>query len=151
MQKSFFERLGAPPRASCPEGGFTVVESMIAISVLAIAAFSALTTLNRSTLLDENLRERSIALRAAMTRMESIAAYDYQDHIVNLTNYWSQAANSTFTVDGLRPPAAGSQGTVTINNADPQRIVFTVTVSWRTRNGENRSLSLPQTFTEIIH
>src|SRR5207247_2178886 len=79
MQKQFSKRLDASGRASCPEGGFTVVESMIAIGVLAVAAFSALATLNRSTALDETLRERSIALRAAMSKMESIAAYDYAD------------------------------------------------------------------------
>ena len=77
-----FGRRGSHSRAD-RDGGFTVVESMIAISVLAIAAFSALTTLTRSSSLDETLKERSVALRAAMSKMESIAAYDYADNITN--------------------------------------------------------------------
>lgn len=139
-------------RSHAAEGGFTLIETMIAITVLAVAAFSALTTLTGSSKLDETLRERSIALRAAMTKMESIQAYDYADHITNLTSYWSQVANSTFTVEGLRNPAGnGPHGSITFNTADPLRIKVTVTVSWRTRFGEARTVSLPATMTEIVH
>jgi prepilin-type N-terminal cleavage/methylation domain-containing protein len=159
--KSFLKRPAAPEsllslRSSAPrserEGGFTVVESMIAIAVLAIAAFAALTTLTRSSSLDETLKERSLALRAAMSKMESIAAYDYSDDITNLVTYWSQSANKAFVVEGLRAPAGtANHGAITINNADPLRIVFTVTISWLTRDGQARTLSLSETLTEIIH
>jgi hypothetical protein len=124
---------------------------MIAVAVLAVGAFSALSTLTGSSALDEELKERSIALRAAMTRMESIVAYDYDDDIDNLVNYWTQQPNAAFTVEGLGTPGPNvPHGSVAINSADPLRIVVTVTVNWWARGGQAKTLSLQHVMTEVV-
>jgi len=133
------------------EGGFTIVEAMIAIAVLAVAAFSALTTLTSSSALDEDLKGRSVALRAAITQMESVMAYDYSDDIGNLVTFFTQPANSTFNVDGLAAPAAGAQGAIVLDTTDPDRILVTVTVRWSTKTGAARALSLQHVMTEVVN
>jgi prepilin-type N-terminal cleavage/methylation domain-containing protein len=137
------------------EGGMTIIETMIAMVVLSVGALSAISTLTKSTALDDDLKERSIALRAAMSKMESIVAYDYNDQIANLVAYWQLNANKDFTVDGLKPQTAPNGavqpvGSIAFDNTDPQRIVATVTVNWVTRQGLARTLSLPRTVTEVV-
>jgi Tfp pilus assembly protein PilV len=137
-----------PPSA---ESGLTIVEALIAVAVLAVGAFSTLTTLTSSSALDENLKERSLALRAVMSRMESVMAYDYDDDIDNLVNFWTQPANSTFAVEGLAGPAKNVDGgSVAVNTADPERIVVTVRVDWTSRSGEAKSLAIQHVMTEVI-
>jgi Tfp pilus assembly protein PilV len=134
----------------------TILEVMIAMTVIAVGALSAVSTLTRSSALDSDLRERGVALRAAMSKMESVVAYDYNNQITNLVNYWTQAANSTFTVEGLANPVAANgasqpHGAIAFDTTDPQRIRVTVTVNWQTRQGQARSFSLPRTLTEVVH
>jgi Tfp pilus assembly protein PilV len=138
------------PRKS--EAGTSIVEVMIAITVIAVGALTALSTLTGASALDEDIKERSVALRAALSKMESIAAYDYSDQITNLTTHWTTSPNSTFAVEGLAAAGGGAaQGTIAFDTTDALRIRATVTVNWVTRNGAPRALSLPRTFTEVIH
>jgi prepilin-type N-terminal cleavage/methylation domain-containing protein len=133
------------------ESGMTLVEVMLAITVLAVGAFSALSTLTNAMALDEELKERGTAMRAAMTKIESIVAYDYNNNINNLVNYWSQTANKAFVVEGLKGQnGAAKQGSITFNTTDPARIRVNVTINWETRKGQNRALSLPITLTEVV-
>jgi hypothetical protein len=103
---------------------------------------------------DEELRERAVAHRAAVSRMEEALGYDYQGNIQNLLTWIQQPANATFTVEGLAPPAASgggpapAPGTVAIDASDPLRVRITVTVSWSGRRGQRR-LELPMTVTEV--
>jgi prepilin-type N-terminal cleavage/methylation domain-containing protein len=137
------------------ESGMTIVEVMIAMAVIAVGALSALSTLTGSSALDDELKERAVAVRAAMSKMESIAAYDYNNQITNLVNYWTATAQQTFSVEGLAAPVAQNgtalpHGSIAFNTADPNRIRVTVTVSWTTRQGQTKTLSLPRVFTEVI-
>jgi Tfp pilus assembly protein PilV len=130
----------------------TIVEVTLAMTVITIGALSAISTLTQSSSLDGDLKERSIALRAAMSKVESIVAYDYNDKIINLVNYWQQPANSTFTVEGLAAPLVAGlpapHGSITFDNSDPLRLGVTVTIEWRTRQGQPRTFTLPRTLTE---
>jgi prepilin-type N-terminal cleavage/methylation domain-containing protein len=139
----------APDHAA--ESGMTLVEVMLAITVLAVGAFSALSTLTSAMALDEELKERGVAMRAAMTKIESIVAYDYNNNINNLVTYWNQGANNAFTVEGLKAQnGAPNHGGVTVDVSDPSRIRFTVTIRWQTRHNQARTLSLPVTLTEVV-
>lgn len=125
------------------------------MTVVAVGVLSALTSLTSSVALDEELAQRSVALRAAVSRMEAVLAYDYATGPEELVAYWSDPARSTFDVDGLRRPASedGGEpppcGAVSFDATDPVRIGVTVTVSWRSRGG-SRSLSLPTTITAVV-
>src|SRR4029079_522921 len=146
------ERSSTTAPAPAAESGMTLVEVMLALTVLAIGAFSALSTLTRAMALDDDLKERATALRAAMSKIESIVAYDYNNNINNLVNYWQQNANKDFTVEGLAPQTGvPKQGGITWDTSDPARIVATVTIRWATRNGLARSLALRVTLTEVVH
>ncbi len=144
---------GQPPRVRRAEAGITLVEAALALVVLTVATVSALGTLVASTSLDQELKERSIALRAAVSKMEAIVAYDYAGNIDSLINYWVQPSNATFTVAELRPQTdvGGTnlpQGVVTFDSTDHDRISVTVTIRWQGRRGP-RSLTLPMTLTEV--
>jgi type II secretory pathway pseudopilin PulG len=129
----------------------SLVEVMLALTVLTVGAFSALSTLTSAMALDEDLKERAIAMRAAMSKIESIVAYDYNNDINNLVNYWNQTANNSFEVEHLKAQNGfPQQGSITINTTDPDRIRLTVTIRWQTRQNQARSLSLPIILTEVV-
>ncbi len=139
------------------EAGMTLVEVTIAVAVLGIGALVSLSVMGSTAQVDEEMRERATALRAALTRVETVMAYDYGDDIQDLIDYWTQPANASFTVEGLAPPAAGvvdlpneapAHGSIAVDATDPQRILVTVSVAWSGRRGQ-RSLALPITLTEI--
>ena len=140
--------------AASAESGMTIVEVVLAMTVITIGALSAISTLSQSSALDGDLKERSIALRAAMSKVEVIAAYDYNNNINNLVTFWQQPANSTFTVEGLAAPLVAGvpepHGSIAIDTSIPFQIGITVTVNWRTRQGQARTLVLPRTLTEYI-
>src|SRR5215203_474195 len=97
------------------QSGMTIVEVMLAMTVLAVGAFSALSTLTGAMALDEDLKERATAMRAAM-----------------------------FTVEGLKLQAGAlSHGNIAFDVTDPDRIRVTVSVRWNTRRDSTRSLALP--------
>ena len=110
---------------------------------------------------DNELKERGIALRAAMSQMERILAYDYQGDVNNLVTWAATPSVASFTVDDLKPAgsagaasagALGSsvgQGTVAVDTTDPDRISVTVTVAWQGRRGSARTLTLPVTLSEL--
>jgi Tfp pilus assembly protein PilV len=129
----------------------SLVEVMLALTVLTVGAFSALSTLTSAMALDEDLKERSIAMRAAMSKIESIVAYDYNNDINNLVNYWNLAANNSFEVEHLKAQnGLPQQGSITIDTTDPDRIRLTVTIRWQSRQNQARSLSLPIILTEVV-
>ncbi len=122
--------------------GLSLVETMVAMAVLAMASLGAVSSLLMTAGVDEALRERTIALRAATSRMESILAYDYGDDINNLVTHLAQPKETFFQVAGLSSPEltdlslaaqakvpAGEtpqSGLVDVDATDPQRIRATI-------------------------
>ena len=145
--------------------GLSLVETVAAMAVLAIASLGAVSSLLMTAGVDEALRERTIALRAATSRMESILAYDYGDDINNLVTHLAQPEETFFQVAGLSSPeltdlslAAQAKvplgetpqsGQVEVDATDPQRIRATIRVNWRSRSGEARSVNLPMTISAV--
>lgn len=130
----------------------TLVEVSIAVIVLAIGAIAAIGAMTASSEVDEEMRERATALRAAVTRLEGVLGYDYNGDIQTLLNWVALPGNASFTVEGLTAPAPGGatpHGTVAVDATDPERILVTVTVAWSGRRGQ-RQLALPMTLTEVI-
>ncbi len=148
-------RRGLPPvtRPRRSDAGVTLVEVTIAIMVLTVATTSALSTLVASTVIDKELKERSVALRAAVSKMETVLAYDYAGNIDNLVSYWAQSSKATFAVAELRPTIGQTgqpdpQGSVAIDATDHNRIVITVTIRWLGTRGA-RTFALPMVVTEV--
>lgn len=129
--------------------------AMIVVSLGALTALSCLLTTNE---VDVEVKERGIALRAAMSQMERVLSYDYQGDVQNLVTWATDPSIATFTVEDLKPAGnaagmglvaqANGQGTVALDVTDPERILVTVTVNWQGRKGP-RSLSLPVTVSEL--
>lgn len=126
----------------------------MAITLTVVGSLSALGMLAASANLDQEMRERSIALRAAFSKMEAITAYDYNDDLNNFIAHWTTAPFNTFAVAGLTPPAGVAPGTtipagtVTVDSTDPLRVVVTVSVHWVGRKGP-RAYSIPTVVTEV--
>jgi len=127
----------------------TLIEVLVATALIGIGTLSALTTMVGSAALDEELRERSAAVRAATSRMSEVLAYDYGDDLDVFVAHWTGAAAATFDVDGLEPLAGQpSCGAVEVDDSDPERVIVTVAVRWRSRKGD-RSFEMPMVVTEI--
>jgi len=138
-----------------------MVEVTVAMIVVTLGALTALSCMVTTSEVDNELKERGIALRAAMSQMERILAYDYQGDVNNLVTWAATPSVASFTVDDLKPAgsavaasagALGSsvgQGTVAVDTTDPDRISVTVTVAWQGRRGSARTLTLPVTLSEL--
>lgn len=153
------KRLHQPPRHS--ERGITMVEVTVAMIVVSLGALAALSCMVTTSEVDIEVKERGIALRAAMSQMERVLAYDYLGNVNNLVTWASDPSVASFTVPDLKPAGAAmagplgavpisavGQGTVAIDTTDVNRIRITVTVAWQGRKGA-RSLSLPVTLSEL--
>ena len=135
-----------------------LIESMLAMAVLSVAALAALGSMTQTSAYDDDVKERALALRAAQQALEEVTSYDWGTDFQNFIDHWSDESNTVFTVQGLEPPKAASTtysaatadnpGKIVIDAADPTRIKIAVTIRWWSR-GENRILQLPFTFGEV--
>lgn len=139
--------------ATGAEAGFSLIEVMIALMFLAGSTLVLLSVLAQTSENDEQNRERTIALHAAMAQMEIVLAYDDDEDINNFITQWTTPGNSTFTVDELNSPdavGAPAPGTITIDATDPTRVGVTILIRWESRRGHTQQISLPFTKTETL-
>jgi len=149
-------------RASA-RGGFTLLETMIALCVLAFAALTPLSSMVISAKTDGSFRQRSVALRAALVQLDRVMAFDYGDDIGDFVLHWNRPENRSFSVPELSgeetaaanvgasgPTAAvhGVGGAVEIDASDLLRVVVIVRVDYR-ECGEPRQVILRHVVTEV--
>lgn len=116
--------------------GLTLLELMIATSVLVIAISGLLAVFAKFLSLNENARKLSLAIAACQDKMEEIRDSNF-DIIYSTYN------SAHFDPDGF--PAADAEGNVYINNSNPQLLRLCVSVSWKERSnriiGEDKNLN----------
>ena len=120
------------------ESGLTLIEIALAIIILTVGILSIFSVIIPSMYLDQSSREFDIAKAAAADKLEEIRAYDF-DSVYTTYN------NSYFSVQELGVPSGiTNTGYVNINNANPDLLDITVTVTWPTniRTNTNKSLSM---------
>ena len=120
------------------EGGFTIVELMVAISIFAILMAAAAVGMNGALNMTRNNRSRSVAANLASQQMDTISATTFSKIVVGQTT-------ATQTVDGVVYSIETDSewvGTTTStgsctggSNANPAYLRVTVLVTWPQMNG----------------
>jgi type II secretion system protein I len=119
------------------EEGFTLLEVVIALSVLVIAIMGVVAAVVTSLKAGSVARERTVALAAAQQELEELIAAS-EVEILN-------AHNDPFTVDGLTQRPDGTPlGQITIDSTEAPLYKIEVMVRWVGAYG-NEQLSLDTT------
>ena len=140
------------PRPQGTEDGLSLIETIIAMGVLATASLMPLSTMVTATHVDAEIQQRSVALRVALARLEAVLAFPYGDEIESFVQYWNAPTNASFLVpelDGVGEEPGVAAGSIQIDTTDPLRMRIEVAVEWKHR-GASRRLSLPTVMTEIV-
>ena len=127
------------------ERGFTLLEVIIALGVIAISLFAALTMILHTSKTKDSMREQQIARETAAAKLEEIKAHPF--NLINATY-----SGATFPVSGLTDPTnvAGNfqgRGTVSVDASNPNLFEVQVTVTWRGQGGAPRSYSARNMYT----
>lgn len=103
--------------------GFTLVELIISAAIMAAVVAGILVSYIRCMELNEASQNKSMALKAARSRMEAIKGSDYDNLLANYHGV-------TFNVTGF---VGKGVSYVTVLDAKNTRVI--VSVSWRQKNG----------------
>lgn len=139
-----------------PHGGFTLLENMLAMALLLVAAVSIMPALAQSLILDQLLWERRQAMRVIETQLErtcnaarSGAGFDgIADAALSATDFPPELAtpSGSRVVKCLNPDL--TLGTCANNGTDRLKQV-TVTVQWRSRGRQMTEPSSPYLISRI--
>ncbi len=103
--------------------GLTLIELMVAMTILAFAAVAGVMVLVQSHKANNASQAKTRALYAAEQELERI----FQQDPSWVTNFVGNP--QAFDVDGLQAPGGGQAGLVTVTGADP--FTVTVTIQWQ--------------------
>lgn len=96
-------------RGRSPSGGFTLLELMIAMSIVAIAMLALMSTLFQTSRLQATIREQTLAYNGARLKIEELRNIPFST-IYNL--YKQGTTLNTFTVSGLNVASGTSVGQI---------------------------------------
>jgi type II secretory pathway pseudopilin PulG len=108
--------------------GTTLVEVVVAIMIVAVAALLVAGSVSASVASNAFAREHGVALEAARTQLESLTSQPLQV-VFSLPNLLL-FSGSTFPVDGLSGPNGGNAGSIRIDPSGAPVVTIEVTVSW---------------------
>lgn len=142
-----------PSRRKARQRGFSLVEAILALSVLAVGVLASVSALASSTISEVTTAEETRAIRAALARLEAVSAYDPNLTLAQLQTSLTASSMATFSVDELSRPIIGgsatSHGSLTTDLTNPNLLRVTATVRWMSR-GQLRSISLNNAVAETI-
>jgi Tfp pilus assembly protein PilV len=116
------------------EQGLTLVEIIIALTVIVGAILGVASLLLYTSRLNESEREYALARQSIFSKIEEIKKHNFDYVVTDYSTGGSPGPN--FIVTKLY----NSQGTIYINSTNPNLLLITVTVSWQSVNGQ-RSIS----------
>lgn len=117
--------------------GFSLVEMLGAVTILAVALLGVISTIVTVMSLNEDTRGRTLALTSAQRMMEQV-----QSNVHHEIPTLFASPNDTFDVPGLTPQDGSSTvGSIAVDATDAGLYVVTITVAWKGKTG-NRSFSL---------
>lgn len=124
--------------------GFTILEVLIALSIICFALFAVISMILHTTAANDTLREQEIAREAATAKLEEIKARaaDPNAFVPATAPYLFDLYNgAAFDVPGLRDPAnapAFQAGRIAIDNSNPNLFDVRITIHWRGRQGDRQ-------------
>ena len=138
-------------KARRKQSGLSLLELIIAMSVIAIAMFAILSMIVHSMQTKETLRELQIAKEAVSTKMEEIKSHPMQLPPTFLPlgttadpnsvyNFYTLTANASFQVSGITDSRLLTAdktaiGNIKIDATNPYLYEVMVTVNWVGRKG----------------
>lgn len=124
-------RGGAVPSS---RDGFTLIEVLVALSVVAVAVVGLLGMVVMATGQDENAADQNAAMDAAMSLISEIRQTPFHQ-------VYSKYKDHAFPVEGLNPwpgDPDGLPGRVVIDASDPDLLDIQVIVEWSGQSGSER-------------
>ena len=112
------------------EEGFTIIEVVLALVVLAVVVLGYMASQNAAVALERDTQDRELALNAAVRRLEALKTLSLGD--------LEALDGSGFAVAGLNPPAGdadGLPGLVRVEMLSPVLARVTVRVEWQGAGG----------------
>jgi prepilin-type N-terminal cleavage/methylation domain-containing protein len=121
------------------EEGFTLIELVISVAILAIALTGLVTTLYRSIQLDNSFKNRSIALQGAQKMMSQIKAQPRRNNGEQLKTFIDNLDNdgdgvNEYDVTGLEPDVT-AEGRVTYEDKGGY-VRVDIVVEWNDQMGQ---------------
>lgn len=113
------------------KSGFTLLEIALSVSLLIVLAAGVIAFFAISAKMQNTSREREVARVAAASKLEEIVAWLEYDTLA------LAFSGTTFPAGPLTSPGGGPPGTVTIDSANPDLLLVTVTVNWTGAGGED--------------
>ncbi len=117
-------------------GGFTLLELMIAVSVLIVALVGLLGVFSHMISLNENSGKLTLVVAACQAKLEEMRNSTF-------SNLYTTYNGTSFNPNGFS--SGDAKGSIYINNSNPNLLQVFVSVSWRTRSnrivGEDRNLN----------
>ncbi len=125
--KEFYPRTNCIKTEKCKlVWGFTLVELMIAVAILAIILLGLLAVFTSCFKLNETSRNLTVAINGAQKKIEEIRNSTF-------SSVYSIYNGAAFEVDGL--DNSDSEGSIMVDNTNPALLEVTVTVCWRQKGG----------------
>ncbi len=106
--------------------GFTLIELMLAAAVLIVVVVGLLATYVGCFTINETAKNLTLAINAAQQTLEEIRDY-------NFYSIYDDYNNTTFEASGI--PNSDGEGSVKINDSNPDLLKVTISVCWRQRGG----------------
>jgi type II secretory pathway pseudopilin PulG len=116
------------------EGGFSIVELVIAMGVLAVALLGIMSLYMNTVTLSEVNREIQSATFAAQQKLEEIRGTPFN----SIPNLYPAGTTAYFEVGKMIPvPPDLKPGSLTVDYSNPYLINVTVRIRWRGIRGES--------------
>ena len=124
-------------RKTTPQDGFTLVEILVAVFVIAFSFMGTLLAFTKSSLYISNLRQNTIASQAVQEEIERVRDKEFN----TILSEGNQAFNS-LGFSFLRNPAGNRyiMNDPSYNSVDIRRV--TATVTWDARDGRSMTKSV---------
>ncbi len=111
--------------------GFTLLEIAISVTLLVVLALGVIAFFALSEKMQSTSRAREVARVAAVSKMEEIMAWlDYD----TLTAAFSATSFPAWPLIG---PGGAPPGAVSVDSANPDLLLVTVTVAWEGSGGDD--------------
>ncbi len=108
------------------EAGFTLIELMLASGILVVALVGLLGSYVLCFNLEESAANLTLATLAVEQKEEEIRNFSFFD-------IFNQYNNSTFEISGINN--ADGEGSVRVDNSNPDLLTVTINACWRQRGG----------------
>ncbi|MBI4231306.1 MAG: prepilin-type N-terminal cleavage/methylation domain-containing protein [Planctomycetes bacterium] len=135
--------------------GFSLIELMMAMTILAVALLALMAGITHCIQQSEALQQYNLAMQAAQSKLEEIQAVSAEDLDAVVTTYNADPADdpdgegtapgSVFAVTGLivtDDDADGIAGEVLVDDTDPDLLAVTVQVVWQGPTGAQTDVTL---------